>query len=380
MTNRDDTFSADEAPSEKPAARSRRTLLKTAAATGLGVASLGATASTPVAAEPPDVDPENFHVYLLFGQSNMEGIGDIEPQDRETNPRVRVLQDKTCPDLDREYGNWYVAEPPLNRCWAGIGPGDYFGKTVARETDDPIHVGLVPAAVSGADIALFEKGAPIGRNDREIPEQFSGAYEWLVDLARQAQKVGTIKGILFHQGETNTGQSEWKYQVQGIVEDLKSDLGIGDVPFLAGELLYAEEGGCCASHNAEINQLPDLIPNAHVVSAEGLEGQDEAHFTTEAYREFGRRYATEMLEHVDVGDGSGSGSGSGSDCPGDATDTDGDGLCDDVDGDGELTHDDAADFLGSIEDDRVQNNPDAFDFAETGRIGFRDVVDLLRRI
>ena len=374
MTNRDNPSATDEAPDEEPTARSRRGLLKVSAAAGLGVAFLGATASTPVAAEPPNVDRENFHIYLLFGQSNMEGIGDIEPQDRETNPRVRVLQDKTCPDLGREYGNWYVAEPPLNRCWAGIGPGDYFGKTVAQETDDPIHIGLVPAAVSGADIALFEKGAPIGRNDRDIPEQFDGAYEWLLDLAQQAQEVGTIKGILFHQGETNTGQSEWKYQVQGIVEDLKSDLGIGDVPFLAGELLSAEEGGCCASHNAEIHQLPDLIPNAHVVSAEGLEGQDEAHFTTEAYREFGRRYAAEMLEHVDVG------GGSGSDCPGDATDTDGDGLCDDVNGDGELTHDDVADFLGSIEDDRVQNNPDAFDFAENGRIGFRDVVDLLRRI
>lgn len=367
MVDYDATPAADDESGEK---RSRRRLLQfaAAAATGLGVVS--PASSEPVAADPPDVDRENVHVYLLFGQSNMEGTGKIAPEDRETNSRVRVLQNTTCPNLDREFGEWYVAEPPLNRCWAGIGPGDYFGKTMAQELPEPIHIGLVPTAVGGADIALFEKGAPIGRNDRNIPDQYDGGYEWMLDLARQAQEVGTIEGILFHQGETNTNDPEWKYQVQGIVEDLKSDLGIGDVPFLAGELLY---GGCCDSHNSEIHRLPDLIPNAHVVSAEGLEGADEAHFTAEGYRELGRRYAEEMLEHVD-------GDGSGTDCPGDATDTDDDGLCDDVDGDGELTHDDVTDFLGSIEDDRVRNNPDAFDFADTGRIGFRDVVELLRRV
>jgi hypothetical protein len=245
-------------------------------------------------------DP-NFHIYLLFGQSNMEGTGTIEAQDQVTNSRVKLLQDQTCSNLGRTYGQWYTAAPPLNRCWSGLGPGDYFGKTMANSTASNITIGLVPAAVGGCDIAFFQKSAPIGRSgtrggpSADIPTQFSGGYAWLLDLAKRAQTVGVIKGILFHQGETNTGDQNWKYQVQEIVADLRRDLGIGNVPFLAGELLYAEYGSCCSSHNVEVNKLPGIIPNAYVISASGLPGKDNAHFTSASYRELGRRYAQTML-------------------------------------------------------------------------------------
>lgn len=232
----------------------------------------------------------------MFGQSNMEGMGTVEPQDRVSNPRVRVLQDQTCSNLNRQYGTWYTAAPPLNRCWSGLGPGDYFGKIMADSLPAQMTIGLVPASVAGCNIALYQKSAPIGRAGADIPSQFSGGYAWLLDLAKQAQKVGVIRGILFHQGETNTSDPSWKYKVQEIVQDLKKDLSLGDVPFLAGELLYSQYKSCCSSHNVEINKLPGLIPNAHVISANGLPGKDEAHFTSASYREFGIRYAKKMLE------------------------------------------------------------------------------------
>ncbi|SEQ73389.1 hypothetical protein [Natrinema salaciae] len=62
------------------------------------------------------------------------------------------------------------------------------------------------------------------------------------------------------------------------------------------------------------------------------------------------------------------------------TDSDGDGLYDDVDGDGQLTHADVDAFYDHLEADGVQDNPDVFDFDGNGRIGFADVLDLLRRI
>jgi Carbohydrate esterase, sialic acid-specific acetylesterase len=87
--------------------------------------------------------------------------------------------------------------------------------------------------------------------------------------------------------------------VQQVVANLKSDLGLEDVPFLAGELL-AVQGACCSSHNVEVNKLPDVIPNAHVISSSGLVGTDAAHFTSASYRIFGERYAEKMLELVEV--------------------------------------------------------------------------------
>lgn len=243
-------------------------------------------------------DP-NFHIYLMFGQSNMEGAAPIENQDRVTNSRVKVMADLNCGNLGRTYGNWYVASPPLNRCYSGLGPGDYFGKTMADGMPSAVTIGLVPAAVSGTPIELYQKSAPIGRNNQNIPTQFNGGYAWLLDMAKKAQQAGVIKGIIFHQGESDTSDPNWKYQVKEIVTDLRKDLGIGDVPFLAGELLYADYGSCCHWHNTEVRKLPGLINNAHVVSAMGLPGMDVYHFTTASYRELGRRYAQIMLDKID---------------------------------------------------------------------------------
>lgn len=253
------------------------------------------TAAHQAAAAP---DP-NFHIYLMFGQSNMEGAAPIENQDRVTNSRVKVMADLNCGNLGRTYGNWYVASPPLNRCYSGLGPGDYFGKTMADGMPSAVTIGLVPAAVSGTPIELYQKSAPIGRNNQNIPTQFNGGYAWLLDMAKKAQQAGVIKGIIFHQGESDTSDPNWKYQVREIVTDLRKDLGIGDVPFLAGELLYADYGSCCHWHNTEVRKLPGLINNTHVVSALGLPGMDVYHFTTASYRELGRRYAQIMLDKID---------------------------------------------------------------------------------
>jgi hypothetical protein len=245
-------------------------------------------------------DP-NFHIYLCFGQSNMDGTGTIEAQDRVSNNRVKMLQDQSCSNLGRSYGTWYTATPPLSRCWNGLGPADQFGKEMAVNMPSGVTIGVVVTGYGGCDIAFFQKGAPLGKASynggpaADIPSQFTGGYAWMLDLAKKAQTVGVIKGIIFHQGETNTNDPAWKYKVQEIVNNLRTDLGIGNVPFLAGELLYTNQGGCCGSHNTEIAKLPGLIPNCQVVSSSGLPGKDNAHFTSASYRELGIRYATKML-------------------------------------------------------------------------------------
>lgn len=240
----------------------------------------------------------SFHIYLMFGQSNMEGAGKIESQDLVTHPRVKMMQDLTCSNLNRNYGEWYTASPPLNRCWSGLGPGDSFGRMLGAEAPPYVTIGLINASVSGCNIYIYKKGCPDGLDAASQGIPFDCGYAWLLDLAKKAQQVGVIKGIIFHQGETNTGDPNWKYTVQQIVKDLKADLGLGDIPFLAGELLYAQYNSCCSAHNVEINKLPDLIPNAFVISAAGLPGADYAHFTSASYRTLGERYARKMLQLV----------------------------------------------------------------------------------
>lgn len=249
----------------------------------------GGTGNAPTTGDP------NVYVFLLIGQSNMEGMAQPEAEDRKLNNRVKMLQYTDCTNTARKYNTWYTAIPPLHSCFAGVGPGDYFGKALADAYPEAT-IGLVPLGIAGVDIDFFRKGVVSARRaEFKIPpdDHWEGAYEWVLERARLAQEMGTIRGIIFHQGESDTGQAAWLDKVQGMVADLRSDLGIGEVPFIAGELLY---GACCDAHNPIIAQIPDRIPNSFVVSAEGLTGQDDAHFDLAAQRELGKRYGQQMID------------------------------------------------------------------------------------
>jgi hypothetical protein len=250
-------------------------------------------------------DP-NFYIFLSFGQSNMEGHARFEPQDTVVNDRFAVLQAVDCPDLNRQKGHWYPAVPPLSRCNTGLTPGDYFGKTLAESLPDSIRIGIINVSVGGCKIELFAKDdyqsyvetAP-GWMKGMITQYEGNPYARLIELAKIAQKDGVLKGILLHQGESNTGDNSWPQKVKGVYENLLGDLGLrpNSVPLLAGELVSAEQGGKCASMNPIIATLPDIIPNSYVISSAGCEAiADGLHFSAAGYRLLGSRYGEQMAQ------------------------------------------------------------------------------------
>ncbi|WP_194776794.1 sialate O-acetylesterase [Pararhodonellum marinum] len=251
---------------------------------------------------------QNFYVFLSFGQSNMEGSARYEPQDTIGDIRFKVLQSVDCPDLNRNIGNWYQAVPPLTRCNTGLTPVDYFGRTLIANLPDSIRVGVINVSVGGCKIELFDKEnyesyittAPEWMLN--IINQYDGnPYGRLLEMAKLAQKDGVIKGILLHQGESNTGDQSWPIKVKGVYDKLLTDLGLApdSVPLLSGELVSEAEGGKCASMNPIIRTLPEVIPNAHVISSENCEAvADGLHFSAEGYRRLGRIYGETMLSLI----------------------------------------------------------------------------------
>ncbi|OUM66986.1 carbohydrate esterase family 6 protein, partial [Piromyces sp. E2] len=247
-------------------------------------------------------DP-NFHIYLGIGQSNMEGQGPISEQDLIPDDRFKMLC--TCTGCrNRTLSEWYDATPPLSNRNGKLGPTDYFGRTLVQNLPEQIKVGVVVVAVAGSSIQLFEKEnyqsyEPPSWMVNIINYYDGNPYGRLIDMAKKAQEVGVIKGILLHQGESNEGEEDWPIRVKGVYENILNDLGLKaeDVPLLAGEVAQTDMGGMCGKHNVLINKLPEIIPTAHVVSSKGLEIQnDNLHFTSESYRIFGVRYAEEMLK------------------------------------------------------------------------------------
>lgn len=251
-------------------------------------------------------DP-NFHIYLAFGQSNMEGQGDIGQQDKTVDERFQVLwaaDNGSCSGKTK--GKWSTAVPPLAHCQgAKLGPADYFGRTMVEKTDPQIKVGVIVVAVAGCSIDLFDKDsyANYARTQQSWMTQrintYGGnPYGRLIEMAKKAQEEGVIKGIIFHQGETDAGDGQWPSKVKRVYDNIIKDLGLeSDIPFLAGEVLRS---GVSAGANNNIAKLPQQSKNFYVVSSEGFnqalgDGQN-VHFTSQEYRDFGKRYAEKMIE------------------------------------------------------------------------------------
>ena len=249
---------------------------------------------------------KKFYIYLCFGQSNMEGNArKFEAQDSIVDPRFKVMETVDCPNLNRIKGNWYTAIPPLCRCNTGLTPSDYFGKTMVANLPKDITVGVINVAIGGCKIELFDKDnyqtyistAPDWMKNM-IKEYDGNPYARLVEMAKLAQKDGVIKGILLHQGESNTNDSIWPQKVKGVYDNLIKDLNLNpkNVPLLAGELVNADQKGACASMNKIIATLPEIITNSYVISSAGCPQRgDGLHFTAASYRELGKRYAAQML-------------------------------------------------------------------------------------
>jgi hypothetical protein len=240
----------------------------------------------------------NFFIFLCFGQSNMEGYPrTIEDQDKTVDKRFQMMAAVDFPSMSRTKGNWYPAVPPLCRPSCGLCPADYFGRTLVTNLPQNIRVGVINVAVAGCGIEMFQKTnyeAYLTKQAawmKNIVKEYSGdPYARLVELAKQAQKDGVIKGILLHQGESNSGDRQWSVKVKGVYEDLIKDLNLKPdaVPLLAGELVAGP--GPTAS-------LPQALPNSYVISSKGCGSQpDRLHFNSAGYRELGKRYGEKMLE------------------------------------------------------------------------------------
>lgn len=249
---------------------------------------------------------KKFYIFLCLGQSNMEGNARFEPQDTiNVDTRFKVMEAVDCPNLGREKGKWYTAVPPLCRCHTGLTPADYFGRTLLENLPKDVTVGVINVAVGGCKIVLFDKDNYKGYADtapvwmKPMIKEYDGSpYDRLVEMAKLAQKDGVIKGILLHQGESNTGDTTWPAQVNVVYNNLLKDLNLkaAAVPLLAGEVVHEEQNGICARMNAIIDKLPQTIPTAHVVSSKGCSvAKDNLHFNAAGYRELGKRYAAVML-------------------------------------------------------------------------------------
>ncbi len=197
-------------------------------------------------------------------------------------------------------GEWCQALPPLCRPNTGLTPADWFGRTLVTSLPENIKVGVIHVAIGGIkiqgflpdSIADYVKTAPSWMKGM-LEAYDNNPYERLVTLAKKAQKDGVIKGVLMHQGESNTQGPKWAGMVQQVYDRMLGDLKLKpeEVPLFVGNIVQADGKGVCIGCKKQIDELPQTIHTCQVISSDDCSnGPDRLHFDAAGYRELGCRY------------------------------------------------------------------------------------------
>jgi hypothetical protein len=227
---------------------------------------------------------EKLHLYLMMGQSNMSGRGKIEAED--TTPHPRVLMFTTNAQWQPAVGPVTHDRPKM----LGVGPGLAFGKAMVEKNPDAT-IALVPCSLGGTPLSRWQKGGDL--------------YSNAVFRAKCAMRNGMLKGVLWHQGESDSspGKAEtYGERLDQMIRDLRTDVGVTNLPFVAGQLgefLYTRGSNNVAEVrlvNDTLAKLPDRVPQTGYTFSAGLSHKgDQLHFDTASQREMGRRFAHEMI-------------------------------------------------------------------------------------
>ena len=221
--------------------------------------------------------PRDLRVFLLCGQSNMAGRGDVEESDRRSVERVWSLN---------KANEWALATDPLHfdkPTIAGVGLGRSFAR-VLTSVDPEARLGLVPCAMGGSALHEWAPGAPL--------------YEGALKRARAALGSGRLSGILWHQGEADSGDRQraesYLARFSTMVNAFRKELG--DVPVVVGQLGEFFQAPFVGIVNQQLARVPLEVGRSAFVSSAGLGHRgDEIHFDSPGFREFGRRYAHAFL-------------------------------------------------------------------------------------
>ena len=227
-------------------------------------------------------DKENIRSFLMIGQSNMAGRGELSD--------VEPIHNKSCYML--RMGRWQTMEDPVNpdrrifrgKYHSGVSLATSFADQFQKDTLQ--SVGLIPCADGGTTSEEWMPGTLL--------------YDHAVMMTRLAGRTSKLAGILWHQGESNCNSEEsllhYKERLLEMMRSLRKDLGAEQLPLIIGEIseqLDPARGleDRPARLNRILHEVADTLPLCAVVSSKGLPlKEDGIHFNAPACREFGLRY------------------------------------------------------------------------------------------
>ena len=252
---------------------------------------------------PPNIGiPEQvigkLSLFILAGQSNMVGYGEIHPEDVEIDPKVLVFGN----DYRWRYAREPIDDPTgqVDLVSIDIGAGFSCGTTFAKTllTYHPsTYIGLIPCAKGGSSIEEWQ---------RNLSE--SSLYGSCLKRSLAASPMGRIKGLLFFQGETDAldpdlepqkikSPFQWEEKFQKFVKDIRNDLKIYDLPIVFAQIGVNKNSKEFKNWKIVQEQQSRVrLPNCKMIKTDDLFLKDEIHFDNKSYRMIGERFGLAMKE------------------------------------------------------------------------------------
>lgn len=231
---------------------------------------------------------EKLHLFLLAGQSNMSGRGKPDATSKQTDPRVIAVG---------KQGEWKIATDPLHwdKSAAGTGIGRPLAAIIAA-SDPGITVGLIPTACGGSPIETWQPG-------KYWDQTKSHPWDDSMAAAKKAMKDGTLKAILWHQGEADSipGKSaDYEKSLEALIRRFRAELDAPDLPFIIGQLGRFPAKPWDKDHevvDAAQQAVAKRLKNVAFVPIENpVSIGDNLHFDTPTLRRFAQGYAKAYLE------------------------------------------------------------------------------------
>ena len=227
----------------------------------------------------------NLWVFILAGQSNMAGRGLVEPQDTIPNTRIYTINKQGDLIFAKEPLHFY--EPSMR----GLDCGLSFGKALIEQIPDSISILVIPTAVGGSSITQW-------LNDSEHRNvKLLSNFKEKVALGK---RFGEIKGILWHQGESDAKQDDvplHKNRLSQLFQTFRNISGDKKTPILMGELGSYSTIDLWLQINAQIKSYVSTDPYSGLINTSDLkEKGDKIHFNSEAQRLMGERFASEFIK------------------------------------------------------------------------------------
>lgn len=231
------------------------------------------------------VENENqkMDLYLLIGQSNMAGRAPLELEDRDTLVNVFLFNENSKIPWERAanpFNKYSTIRKHMRMQKLGLGYG--FAKRMNKMMPKQ-KIGLIVNAKGGTSIEEWKPGDSL--------------YREAVERAKQAMSYGVLKGIVWHQGETNAARYDtYMPEIVNLIAAFRKDLNHANLPFVAGQL-SADKPERIPFNNM-ILDLPKTVKNTRVVTTENTSTIDNTHFDNKSQKLLGERYATEMLKLI----------------------------------------------------------------------------------